>query len=64
MNKLCVSDMINGKASKFPLVVAVAQRARQITDETLLHGGETSQKPVMVALQEFKDNKFDIIESE
>lgn len=64
MNKLFVNDMLNGKASKFPLVVAVAQRARQITEEIVLHGGETSEKPVMIAFQEFKDHKFDIMEME
>ncbi len=64
MSKLCVADMVNGKASKFPLVVAVAQRARQITEELSLHGEEMSEKPVMIAFQEFKNHKFDIVESE
>jgi len=64
MNKLCVEDMIEGKANKFPLVVAIAQRTRQITDEISMQGRETSEKPVMIAFQEFKNNKFDIIETE
>ena len=46
MRELSVDDMLNGKANKYPLSVAVAKRARQITDEALLHGEILEEKAV------------------
>ncbi|MDO4199690.1 MAG: DNA-directed RNA polymerase subunit omega [Clostridia bacterium] len=62
MRELSVDDMLNGKANKYPLSVAVAKRARQITDEALLHGEILEEKAVNLATEQFKQHKYKIIE--
>ena len=34
---LSVKDMLEGKSNKYPLAVAVAKRAREITEDILIH---------------------------
>jgi DNA-directed RNA polymerase subunit omega len=63
MRKLSVSDMLNGKESRYALCMGVAKRARQIAKkfedtETIM-----DEKPVMMAIEELKDKKFSIIET-
>lgn len=62
MKELSVDDMLNGRANKYALAVAVAKRAREITDETLLHGDILEEKPVNVAAREFAEHKYKVIE--
>ncbi len=62
MKVLSVDDMLNGKANKYPLAVAVAKRARQITDEALLRGKILEEKAVNIATKQFKQHKYRIIE--
>lgn len=50
--------------SHYSLVIAVAKLARQITDEAEDDGEILVEKPVDLAVQEFVDNKFKIIEPE
>ena len=45
-----VDDIFAGKMSKYALAIAVAKRAREI------------DKPVIVAVDEFKDHKYAILE--
>ncbi len=61
MRELSVDDMLNGKADKYPLSVAVAKRARQITDEALLRGEILEEKPVNIATEQFKQHKYKIV---
>ncbi len=61
MKELSVDDMLNGKADRYPLAVAVAKRAREINDEALLHGVMLEEKAVTLADREFKDHKYKII---
>lgn len=63
MRKLCVKDMLDAKSSRYALVIAVAKRAREITDDINLHGNIVEEKPVNIAIKEFIDGKFDIIEN-
>ena len=49
--------------SKYALAIAVAKRAREITDE--IQKDKTKgpcDKPVIVAVEEFKEHKFAILE--
>lgn len=62
MIELSVDDMLNGKANRYALAVAVAKRAREITDQATLQGEVMEEKPVNVATEEFKEHKYKIIE--
>lgn len=62
MHKLSVDEMIEGKQSNYPLVVAVAKRAREITEDILIHGDIVTEKPVVIAFEEFKNHKYNILE--
>ncbi len=48
--------------SYYSLVIAVAKRARQITEEADAKKEILVEKPVDLAVQDFKENKFKIIE--
>lgn len=63
LRKLCVKDMLDAKSSRYALVIAVAKRAREITDEANDKGIILEEKPVNIAIKEFIDGKFDIIEN-
>ena len=62
MHRLSVDEMIEGKQSNYPLVVAVAKRAREITEDILIHGDIVTEKPVVIAFEEFKNHKYNILE--
>ena len=64
MNKLSVDDMLKGKESRYSLVMAVAKRAREITDEIYKEKEEVTEKPVNLAIKDFKEGKYDIYEPE
>ncbi len=59
--KLSAEDMLNGESSKYALAVAVAKRAREITDDIILKGEVIEEKPVNMAIKELKDGKYNII---
>lgn len=63
LKKLCVKDMLDAKSSRYALVIAVAKRAREITDDINDKGIILDEKPVNIAIKEFIDGKFDIIEN-
>ncbi len=58
---LSIDDMLSGKKSKYALAVAVAKRAREITDEKCMRGEIIDEKPVNMAVREFKEHKYDIV---
>lgn len=64
MYKPSISDMLEGRQSRYSLVIAVAKRAREITDDYNERGEICDEKPVLLAIDEFKQNKFEIIEEE
>ena len=47
---------------KYALAIAVAKRARQITDDMQSDKVKVYDKPVIVAVQEFRDHKYSILE--
>lgn len=64
MYKMNVEDMFAGKKSRYALVIAVAQRAREITQEQEENQIISDEKPVLTAIREFKDGKYDILQME
>jgi len=57
-----VDDIFAGKMSKYALAIAVAKRARKITDDMRQDKGKVCDKPVIVAVDEFKEHKYIILE--
>ena len=64
MHKLPVDEMIKGKISNYPLVVAVAKRAREITEDIVSNSKIVTEKPVKMAFEDFKNHKYDVYECE
>ena len=62
MRRLSVDGMLNGRENKYPLAVAVAKRAREITDDIILEGKVVEEKAVNMAIKDFKGHKYSIIE--
>ena len=60
MHKLAVDEMIQGKISNYPLVVAVARRAREITEDASLNSKSATEKPVRMAFEDFKSHRYEI----
>ena len=63
MNKPSIDDMLAGKQSRYSLVIAVAKRAREISDEYNERGEVLDEKPVLLAVDDFKNHKYEIRES-
>lgn len=61
-NRPSVDDIFAGKVSKYALAIAVAKRAREITEDMQTDKGKVHDKPVLVAVEEFKDHKYAILE--
>lgn len=59
---LSVDDMFSGKKSRYALAIAVAKRARQITDQYVMSGEPLTEKAVSIAIKEFKAHKYSIME--
>jgi DNA-directed RNA polymerase subunit omega len=54
--------ILNPKQSRYSLVVAVSKRAREIAGDAEMRGEIIVEKPVDLAVQEFLQHKFIIIE--
>lgn len=66
-----VDDIFAGKSSKYALAIAVAKRAREITDDLARDKNGRSEgrpvakpcdKPVLEAVKEFQDHQYLILE--
>ncbi len=64
MHKINVEDMFAGRKSRYALVIAVSKRAREITQYQEENEIISDEKPVLTAIREFKENKFDILQME
>lgn len=62
MTRASIDDMLSGKESRYALVIGVAKRAREIAQNFEDEGIITDEKPVLLAVEEFKSHKFNIIE--
>ncbi len=61
MHTINVDEMFNGKKSRYALVIAVAKRAREITQQQEDEGIISDEKPVLTAINEFKQHKYSIL---
>jgi len=62
MLKPSADILLNPKQSRYALVVGVSKRAREIANEAEMRGEIIIEKPVDLAVQEFLQHKFIIIE--
>lgn len=56
--------MLSGKESRYALVIGVAKRAREIAQEFEEQGIITGEKPVLLAIEDFKNHKYNLLEPE
>ena len=64
MRLASVDDMLSGKESRYALVIGVAKRARKIAQEFEEQGIITDEKPVLLAIEDFKNHKYNLLEPE
>lgn len=64
MYKPSIDDMLAGKQSRYSLVIGVAKRAREISDTYNERGEICDDKPVLLAVEDFKNHKYEIIEED
>ncbi|MBR2280410.1 MAG: DNA-directed RNA polymerase subunit omega [Ruminococcus sp.] len=64
MKKINVDELFEGKASRYALVIGVAKRARQITKEFEDEEVITDDKAVLLAIDEIKDHKVNLLQPE
>lgn len=64
MKRASLDDMLTGKESRYALVIGVAKRAREIADVFKEEGIITDDKPVLLAIEDFKNHKYNILEQE
>lgn len=62
MHKVDVDSLLQGKQSKYALVVGVAKRAREITHMFEEEQIVTEDKPVLIAIKEIEGHEIDIYE--
>lgn len=58
-----INQIITKNESHYSLVIAVAKRARQISDELVEKGETLEEKPVKTAVEEFANGKYKILEA-
>ena len=59
--KPSINAMLSGRESKYALVMGVAKRAREISDELEGTVLEKIEQPVKVAEKEFRAHDYDIL---
>ncbi|MBQ7522365.1 MAG: DNA-directed RNA polymerase subunit omega [Clostridia bacterium] len=62
MKRPSVSDMLDNKTTRYSLVIAVAKRAREIAADVRKKEMVLDEKPVLLAIEEFKKHKYNILE--
>ncbi|MDO4747912.1 MAG: DNA-directed RNA polymerase subunit omega [Eubacteriales bacterium] len=64
MKRASLDDMLTGKESRYALVIGVAKRAREIAQNFKDENVITDEKPVLLAIEDFKNHKYNILEPE
>lgn len=64
MQKLSVEDIVKNNENCYSFVIAIAKRARQISEKANDEEEILDEKPVQIAVQEFVEGKFRIVEKE
>ncbi|HEX2937786.1 MAG TPA: DNA-directed RNA polymerase subunit omega [Ruminiclostridium sp.] len=60
MQKLSVEDIVKNNENCYSFVVAIAKRARQISEKSNDEGIILDEKPVQTAVQQFVEGRFRI----
>ena len=64
MRSPLIDDAMCGNLSRYSLVIAVAKRAREISSEAETKGEILLEKPVNIAIEQFEEHKYKVIEPE
>ena len=64
MLKPSENPLVSGSQNRYSLVIGVAKRAREISEESENKGTILVEKPVDLAVQEYMNNKYRIVEKE
>ncbi len=64
MKRASLDDMLKGRESRYALVIGVAKRAREIAQDFKDENVITDEKPVLLAIEDFKNHKYNILEPE
>ena len=62
MKRASLDDMLKGRESRYALVIGVAKRAREIAQNFKDENVITDEKPVLLAIEDFKNHKYNILE--
>ncbi len=62
MHRVDVDELFEGRQSKYALVVGVSKRAREITQELIDEKVVTEDKPVLLAIEEIREHKINLLE--
>ncbi len=62
MLRPAVCQILKNNESTYSLVIAVAKRAREITDDAFEDKKPLEEKPVKTAVDEFANNEYKFIE--
>ena len=57
MKRASLDDMLKGRESRYALVIGVAKRAREIAQNFKYENVITDEKPVLLAIEDFKNCK-------
>ena len=64
MHQVSIDDMLSGKKSRYALVIGVAKRAREISQDFQENKVISEDKPVLLAIDDFKNHKYELYEPE
>ena len=64
MHRPSISDILKNNESYYSLVIAVSKRAREIVEDAEKHEIEVVEKPVKIAVEEFANGDYTLIEEE
>lgn len=64
MHRPSVNEILKEKESYYSLVVAIAKRAKVIADDALENAEVLLEKPVQLAVEDFANGKYKLIEQE
>lgn len=63
MSRPAASDLLHSDESTYSLVIAVAKRARRIAEDLEEQHLPLDEKPVKIAVKEFAEGKYKMIEA-
>ncbi|MBE6788571.1 MAG: DNA-directed RNA polymerase subunit omega [Ruminococcaceae bacterium] len=64
MLRPAMNDILKKGQSYYSFVLAIAKRARDISQDAIDSGNLLDQKPVDLAVNEFYDGKYELVETE